>query len=84
MSGYLECHKLSKAYDGTRALQDVSLRVGRGRVHAVIGENGAGKSTLVNAIAGLVPFDSGTLTLAGRPYRPASPRQAAAAGVGMV
>ncbi|MCW5819429.1 MAG: ATP-binding cassette domain-containing protein [Trueperaceae bacterium] len=82
--GYLECHKLGKAYDGTRALQDVSLRVGRGRVHAVIGENGAGKSTLAKVIAGLVPFDSGTLTLAGRPYRPASPRQAAAAGVGMV
>ncbi len=84
MSGYLECHKLSKAYGSTRALRDVDLSVGRGRVHAVVGENGAGKSTLGKVIAGLVPFDGGSMTLAGRPYRPASPRQAVAAGVGMV
>jgi ABC-type sugar transport system ATPase subunit len=48
------------------AVDGVDLRVDRGQVHAVLGPNGAGKSTLVEAIGGVIPSRSGTVTVAGR------------------
>ncbi len=75
---------VSKRFGATRALHDVSFRVRRGTVHALLGENGAGKSTLVSTAFGLLDADSGTVT-AGDPPRPIlSPAAAMAAGVGMV
>ena len=62
----LEVRNISKSFPGVVALDDVSLRVDRGTVHALIGENGAGKSTLMKIIAGIVPADAGALLLAGR------------------
>lgn len=75
---------LTKAYPGVVANSDVSFRIGEGEVHALLGENGAGKSTLVKMIFGLVKPDAGQMTLRGRPYTPANPHAARAAGVGMV
>ena len=75
---------LTKAYPGVVANQDVSFEIGRGEVHALLGENGAGKSTLVKTIYGLVKPDSGTMTLEGASFEPAEPRAARAAGVAMV
>ncbi|PXW72544.1 nucleoside ABC transporter ATP-binding protein [Loktanella sp. PT4BL] len=75
---------LTKAYPGVVANKDVSFDIGRGEVHALLGENGAGKSTLVKTIYGLVKPDSGTMTLEGEPFQPAEPRAARAAGVAMV
>jgi len=75
---------LGKAYPGVRAVEDVSLDIRAGEVHALLGENGAGKSTLVRMICGLVRPDSGTMRLDGQPYSPADPRAARAAGVAMV
>ncbi|NAZ37067.1 ABC transporter ATP-binding protein [Rubellimicrobium sp. CFH 75288] len=75
---------LTKTYPGVVANADVSLDVRAASVHALLGENGAGKSTLVKAIYGLVRPDRGTMTLAGRPHAPSSPREARAAGIGMV
>ena len=75
---------LTKAYPGVVANDDVSFEIGRGEVHALLGENGAGKSTLVKAIYGLVKPDAGEMELAGGAYAPAEPRAARAAGVGMV
>ncbi|PRY92642.1 nucleoside ABC transporter ATP-binding protein [Hasllibacter halocynthiae] len=84
MTPLLQIDGLTKAYPGVVANDDVSLTVLPGEVHALLGENGAGKSTLVKAIYGLVAPDSGTMTLEGRPFVPASPHAARAAGVGMV
>ena len=75
---------LTKTYPGVVANQDVSFEIRRGEVHALLGENGAGKSTLVKMIYGLVRPDSGRMEMNGRPFAPARPRAARAAGVAMV
>ncbi|MFA8441196.1 ABC transporter ATP-binding protein [Yoonia sp.] len=75
---------LTKAYPGVVANKDVSFDIGRGEVHALLGENGAGKSTLVKTIYGLVKPDAGTMTLEGQPFQPSEPRAARASGVAMV
>lgn len=75
---------ISKRYGALVALDDVTLRVRPGTVHAVLGENGAGKTTLMRVAFGLVRPDAGTARVFGRPFRPASPADALAAGVGMV
>ena len=80
----LDLRGLTKAYPGVVANADVSFAIRKGEVHALLGENGAGKSTLVKTIYGLVRPDAGRMTLEGRPYAPAEPRAARAAGVAMV
>lgn len=61
--------KISKAFPGVRALQDVSLTVAKGECVAVIGENGAGKSTLMKILAGVQRPDSGEIRVQGTPVR---------------
>ena len=78
---HVELRDISKSFGGTRALEGVSLSVGRGRIHALVGENGAGKSTLGKIIAGAHSADSGQLLLDGEPVRFHSPRDAIARGV---
>ncbi|MHA6344694.1 ABC transporter ATP-binding protein [Roseivivax sp. CAU 1761] len=80
----LSLRGLTKAYPGVVANDDVSFAIGRGEIHALLGENGAGKSTLVKMIYGLVTPDSGTMTLAGTPYAPSRPSAARQSGVAMV
>jgi simple sugar transport system ATP-binding protein len=66
------------------AVNDVSLAIAPGEIHAVVGENGAGKSTLMNVLFGLVEPASGTIGIDGSVRRWASPQGAIAAGLGMV
>jgi ribose transport system ATP-binding protein len=80
----LEATDIVKSFPGVRALDAVTLRVRRGRLVAVLGENGAGKSTLMNILAGVFPPDAGTLRLDGREVSFPSPRDALAAGIGIV
>lgn len=61
----LELRSITKSYAGVKAVQDVSMIVHAGTVHALIGPNGAGKSTLINVISGLYQPDSGSIRLAG-------------------
>lgn len=75
---------VTRAYPGVVANSDVSFAVGRGEIHALLGENGAGKSTLVKMIYGLVRPDTGRMRLHGAEYAPARPSAARAAGVAMV
>lgn len=78
---HVELRDISKSFGGTRALEGVSLAIGRGRIHALVGENGAGKSTLGKIIAGAHGPDDGQLLLDGEPARFHSPRDAIARGV---
>ena len=80
----LEVSNVSKAFPGVVALDDVSLRVKRGTVHALIGENGAGKSTLMKIIAGIYTPDTGELRLHGNSVHLSSPRQALQNGIAMI
>jgi general nucleoside transport system ATP-binding protein len=80
----LEANGLSKRFGTVLALDDVSLQLERGSVHALLGENGAGKSTLVKCVMGYYPADAGRVLVGGLEARIASPRDAAALGVGMV
>jgi putative multiple sugar transport system ATP-binding protein len=51
----LEMRSITKTFPGVKALQDVSLSVARGEIHAICGENGAGKSTLMKVLSGVYP-----------------------------
>ena len=53
---------LTKTYNGSKVLNDVSLNIDRNQVISIIGYSGSGKSTLINCIAGLTQYDSGSIT----------------------
>ena len=76
--------RVSKRFPGVQALTDVSFEIAAGSCHALCGENGAGKSTLGKIVAGHPPPDGGRLFVDGREVHFGGPRDALAAGVGMV
>lgn len=80
----LQVSRVSKSFPGVKALDDVSMTLRGGSVHALLGENGAGKSTLIKIMTGIHQADRGEITMEGRPIRFANPRQAAAGGLGVV
>ena len=54
----LEMKNITKTFPGVKALDDVTLKVARGEIHAICGENGAGKSTLMKVLSGVYPYGS--------------------------
>lgn len=75
---------ISKAFSGVPVLRGVDLRVGRGEVHALLGENGAGKSTLMNILTGSYTADAGTVTFDGVDITGASIKAVEKAGIAFV
>ncbi|HTO29373.1 MAG TPA: ATP-binding cassette domain-containing protein, partial [Devosia sp.] len=80
----LEISHARKEFPGVVALDDVSLQLRRGTVHALMGENGAGKSTLMKIIAGIYVPDSGRVTLRGVDIELKSPLDALENGIAMI
>ena len=80
----LEMRNICKSFPGVKALDNVSLTVRPGTVHALMGENGAGKSTLMKCLFGIYSKDSGTITLEGKEVNFKSSKEAMQNGVAMV
>ena len=80
----LRMQGICKRFPGVQALQDAGVEVVPGEVHVLLGENGAGKSTLVKILCGQYAADSGSVVLAGRTIRPASPLEAEREGLVMI
>ena len=80
----LELRGITKRFGLLAANDRISLSVAPGQVHALLGENGAGKTTLMNVLYGLTQPDEGEILVDGKPAKFGSPRDAIAAGIGMV
>ena len=80
----LELQGITKRYPAVVANDGVSLKVGRGDIHAVLGENGAGKSTLMKIIYGSVKPDAGEMHFNGQRVQVRNPQEARHLGISMV
>ncbi len=80
----LEMKNCRKEFPGVVALDDVSLYVKRGEVHALMGENGAGKSTIMKILAGIYNLDGGEILMDGKPFSAKSPADALGKGISMI
>jgi ribose transport system ATP-binding protein len=80
----LELRGISKRFPGVQALEDVSLVLHAGEVHAVVGENGAGKSTLMKILSGVHVADQGDILLDRKPVSIYSPRDAIHLGISTI
>ncbi|MBB4571073.1 sugar ABC transporter ATP-binding protein [Rhizobium leucaenae] len=75
---------IGKRFPGVVALRDVSMQIGRGEGHILLGENGAGKSTLINLLGGVFKPDDGHIVFDGENYSPNSPLEAFKAGIRVI
>jgi ABC-type sugar transport system ATPase subunit len=80
----LRLHDVVKAFSGIHALGGVSFDLGRGEVHALVGENGAGKSTLIKIVAGAYLPDSGAIEIDGVAHEGLTPEEASHLGIRVV
>ena len=80
--GELHVKNVSKSFGVTKALDDVSFTGYFGEIHAIIGGNGCGKSTLAKVLAGVLPIDSGKVSING--HHPSTPKESRNLGVSMV
>ncbi|MFD2614139.1 sugar ABC transporter ATP-binding protein [Paenibacillus gansuensis] len=80
----LEMNRISKEFPGVKALDDVTLKVRPGSVHALMGENGAGKSTLMKCLFGLYKPDAGEIIINGEKVEINNSKDALNHGVSMI
>ncbi len=80
----MEIMGVSKRFDATQALAEVSLSLHPGQVHSLVGENGAGKSTLIKIMTGIYSADVGNMLLAGEPFTPRNSAEAQRLGIAAI
>lgn len=80
----IELKNVVKSFGPVDVLKGVDLVAYAGKVTALVGDNGAGKSTLIKGLAGVQPYDSGTVLFDGQPVDIQNPREAAALGIEVV
>jgi rhamnose transport system ATP-binding protein len=77
----VELAGVAKSFGGVQAVKEIDLAIDAGQIVGLVGENGAGKSTVIKLLSGVHPPDRGTIKIAGREVRFASPKDALEAGV---
>ncbi|MEO8572819.1 MAG: ABC transporter ATP-binding protein [Pyrinomonadaceae bacterium] len=80
----LELRNITKTFGSVTANNDVSIKVHKGTIHAIVGENGAGKSTIMRIAYGFYNADSGEIFVDGKKVDIRTPHDAIALGIGMV
>ncbi|QRP43941.1 ATP-binding cassette domain-containing protein [Amycolatopsis sp. FDAARGOS 1241] len=80
----LDIKGLNKSFGPVHVLHDVDFAVRAGEVTALVGDNGAGKSTMVKCIAGIHPYDTGTVKFNGQEVHIHNPKDAASLGIEVV
>lgn len=80
----LRIENLNKSFGITHANRNINLTLGRGEIRGLAGENGSGKSTLLSQVAGLLPYDSGSMYINGAEYAPRNPVDANKHKIAMV
>lgn len=80
----LELNNIIKTYPGVVALNDVTIKVAKGEVHALVGENGAGKSTLIKTCTGAVIPDSGQIIVEGKKFSSMTPKSSEENGIAVI
>ncbi len=85
MDNYIiEMLNITKEFPGIIANDDITLKLKKGEIHALLGENGAGKSTLMSVLFGLYQAEKGTIKMEGKEVKINNPNDANALGIGMV
>ena len=77
----LQIQHVSKSFGKSQALDDITMSINAGEVHAIIGENGAGKSTLIKILTGVYLPSKGNLHWQGMPVKIESPKEAHDLGI---
>ncbi|MGV8026190.1 MAG: ABC transporter ATP-binding protein [Anaerolineaceae bacterium] len=80
----VELLNITKRFPGILANDDITLKIEKGKIHALLGENGAGKSTLMSILFGLYSLDEGTIKINETEVKITNPNDANALGIGMV
>jgi len=84
MEYVIEMNHITKIFGNFKALDDVTLCLKKGEIHALLGENGAGKSTLMSVLFGLYQAESGEIKISGKPVKINNPNDANNLSIGMV
>jgi len=84
MNYALEMKNIYKSFSGVKVLQDVTLQIKPGEVHALMGENGAGKSTLMKILMGIYKVDAGMICMSGQEVAMHGPKDAMTKGIAMI
>jgi len=80
----LKLQDYNVAYGQSRVISDMNLEIGEGEIVALVGRNGMGKTTLLKSLIGMVPHQSGSITLGGEEIGPMESHQRVASGIGFV
>lgn len=81
LNNIVELNNITKSFLGVKALEDVTLHIREGEIHALVGKNGAGKSTLVKILSGIYSKDTGSIVIENKKVNISSPHELSLLGI---